>query len=329
MGRRESSVTPASTTPAPNPSDPVNDAASGPVVRRRRPPRVPYALLAPSVAILLLALAYPLFWQVVTSMQQFGLAQQFGKPPVFVGLQNYIDLFTDGYLWTVVARSIAFCLVNAFVTVLVGVGVALLMKVVHTPVRIAVQVAMLLAWAMPVVASMTVWRWLFDYRYGVVNAGLTALGLDFTGHSWLANPLSFFFVATVIVVWMSVPFVAFSAYAGLTQVPDEVLEAAALDGASGVKAFRWITMPMIAPVLSIVLLLQIIWDLRVFAQIRLLQDAGGTPSETNLLGTYIYSLGVGSGDFGAASAVSIFVLLLTVALSWGYVRRLLRDEEES
>lgn len=300
-----------------------------PAVRRRRPSRVPYALLAPSVAILLLALAYPLFWQVVTSMQQFGLAQQFGKPPTFVGLRNYVDLFTDPYLWTVVARSIAFCLVNAGVTVLVGVMVALLMKVVHTPVRIGVQVAMLLAWAMPVVASMTVWRWLFDYRHGVVNAALTALGLPFTGHSWLAIPLSFFFVATVIVVWMSVPFVAFSAYAGLTQVPDEVLEAAALDGASGYRAFRWITLPMISPVLSIVLLLQIIWDLRVFAQIRLLQDAGGTPSETNLLGTYIYSLGVGSGDFGAASAVSIFVLVLTVALSWGYVRRLLRDEEDS
>jgi N,N'-diacetylchitobiose transport system permease protein len=309
-------------SPAPVP------AAGAPAVRRRRRPRVPYALLAPSIAIMLLALAYPLFWQVVTSLQQFGLAQQFGQPPQFVGLRNYIDLFTDSYLWTVVARSIVFCLVNAGVTVLVGVLVALLMKAVHAGVRIAVQVSMLLAWAMPVVASMTVWRWLFDYRFGVINAALTGLGLDFTGHSWLAEPLSFFFVATVIIVWMSVPFVAFSVYAGLTQVPDEVLEAAAIDGASGAKAFRWITLPMIRPVLSIVLLLQIIWDLRVFAQIRLLQDAGGTPSETNLLGTYIYSLGVGSGDFGAASAVSIFVLLLTVALSWGYVRQLLRDEEE-
>lgn len=353
MSRPDASASPAPAGPVPVPEQPaarpphgaalrstrsartrrtavvtVDPDAQRPAPRRRRGPRVPYALLVPSIGILVLALGYPLGWQVVTSLQKFGLAQQFGKPPQFVGLRNYLDLAADSYLWTVVARSIAFCLVNAGVTVLVGVLVALLMKAVGTVPRLAVQIAMLLAWAMPVVASMTVWRWLFDYRRGVVNYVLTAMGFHFTGHSWLANPLSFFFVATVIIVWMSVPFVAFSVYAGLSQVPDEVMEAAAIDGADGVRRFRWIVLPMIRPVLSIVLLLQIIWDLRVFAQIRLLQDAGGTPSETNLLGTYIYQLGVGSGDFGAASAVSIFVLLLTVALSWAYVRTLLREEDE-
>lgn len=356
MSRPDASASPAPAGPVPVPEQPaarpphgtvprstrsgrtrrtavvtVDPDAQRPAPRRRRGPRVPrvpYALLVPSIGILVLALGYPLGWQVVTSLQKFGLAQQFGKPPQFVGLRNYLDLAADSYLWTVVVRSIAFCLVNAGVTVLVGVLVALLMKAVGTVPRLAVQIAMLLAWAMPVVASMTVWRWLFDYRRGVVNYVLTAMGFHFTGHSWLANPLSFFFVATVIIVWMSVPFVAFSVYAGLSQVPDEVMEAAAIDGADGARRFRWIVLPMIRPVLSIVLLLQIIWDLRVFAQIRLLQDAGGTPSETNLLGTYIYQLGVGSGDFGAASAVSIFVLLLTVALSWAYVRTLLREEDE-
>jgi N,N'-diacetylchitobiose transport system permease protein len=83
---------------------------------------------------------------------------------------------------------------------------------------------------------------------------------------------------------------------------------------------------MVRPVLLIVLLLQVIWDLRVFAQIKMLQDAGSTPSETNLLGTYIFQLGTGSQDFGMASAVSVFVLLLTVALSWFYVRILLKED---
>ena len=174
---------------------------------------------------------------------------------------------------------------------------------------------------------MTVWRWLFDYRRGAVNYVLTQLGFDFVGHSWLENPLSFFFVAAVIVVWGAVPFVAFSVFAGLTQVPDEVLEAAAIDGANGWQRFWGITLPIVRPVLAIVLLLQLVWDLRVFAQIKLLQDAGGTPSETNLLGTYIYQLGIGSGDFGLSSAVSIFVLVLTIALSWGYVRTLIREDE--
>lgn len=305
---------------------PPREAA--PTRRRRRRSFTPYALIAGSVAILVLAMAYPLGWQVVTSLKQFGLAQQFGQPAEFVGLHNYVTLLTDGYLWTVVVRSVVFCLVNAFATLAIGILVALLMNAVNRVARIVLQVSMLLAWAMPVVASMTVWRWIFDWRRGVVNWLLDAAGFEgFRGHNWLEQPLSFFLVATIIVVWMSVPFVAFSVYAGLTQVSEEVLEAAQIDGANARQRFFGIIAPMIRPVLAIVLLLQIIWDLRVFAQIRMLQDAGSTASETNLLGTYIYQLGTGSSDYGMASAVSIFVLVLTVALSAFYIRSLLREEE--
>nr|WP_234346469.1 sugar ABC transporter permease [Cellulomonas timonensis] len=296
-------------------------------LRKRRKPRAPFFLLAPAVVLLLAALAYPVGWQIVTSMQRFGLAQQFGASAEFVGLGNYARLVTDPELWGVVLRSLAFCLVNALLTMAIGVLLALLMKAVPRPVALVLQVSLLLAWAMPVVAAMTVWRWLFDYQRGVINHLLTQLGFDFVGHSWLEQPLSFLFVATVVIVWMSVPFVAFSVYAGLTQVPDEVLEAAQIDGANARQRFTGIIMPMVRPVLALVLLLQLIWDLRVFAQIKLLQDAGGVPSETNLLGTYIYQVGVGSGDFGAASAVSMFVLALTVTLSWPYVRTLLREEQ--
>jgi N,N'-diacetylchitobiose transport system permease protein len=259
-------------------------------------------------------------------MQKFGLAQQFGKPPEFVGLDNYIKLFSDPQTWAVVGRSIAFCLVNAVITVVLGVLVALLMNAVGKGVRLLLQVSMLLAWAMPVIASMTVWIWLFHWHRGVVNWLLTAVGLDFTNHNWLEQPLSFYFVATVIVVWMSVPFVAFSVFAGLTQISDEVMEAAALDGASPTQRFFSIILPMVRPVLMIVLLLQVIWDLRVFAQIKTLQDAGAPLADTDLLGTYIYRLGVGSSDFAMASALSIFVLLLTVALSWFYVMQLMKED---
>jgi N,N'-diacetylchitobiose transport system permease protein len=295
--------------------------------RRRRFSFTPYALLIPAVAILILALGYPIVWQFITAMQSFGLAQQFGQPAPFVWFDNYVTLFSDPYMWVVVARSVAFCLVTAFVTVVLGIAVALLMNAVNRAVRIVLQISMLLAWAMPVVAAMTVWNWLFDWRRGVINYTLTSWGLDFHNHNWLQNPLSFFFVAMVIVVWMSVPFVAFSVFAGLTQVSGEVLEAAQMDGARGWQRLRFIILPIIRPVLGIVLLLQIIWDLRVFTQIRLLQDKGSIASETNLLGTYIYQLGVGSSDFAMASAVSVFVLILTVAISWFYVRTLLKEDE--
>ncbi|MFF1878290.1 carbohydrate ABC transporter permease [Leifsonia sp. NPDC058230] len=295
--------------------------------RKKKFQFTPYALLIPAVAILILALGYPIVWQLITSMQSFGLAQQFGQPAPFVWFENYITLFSDPYMWVVVGRSIAFCLVTAAVTVVIGVALALLMNAVNRGVRIVLQISMLLAWAMPVVAAMTVWNWLFDWRRGVVNYTLTSWGLDFQNHNWLQNPLSFFFVAMVIVVWMSVPFVAFSVFAGLTQVSGEVLEAAQMDGAKPFQRTRYIILPMIRPVLGIVLLLQIIWDLRVFTQIKLLQDKGSIASETNLLGTYIYQLGVGSSDFAMASAVSVFVLILTIAISWFYVRNLLKEDE--
>ena len=293
----------------------------------RRRPATPYVLLLPAVAALLLGLGYPIYWQVVTSLQEFGLAQQFGQPPVFVGLDNYARIFSADTLWAVVTRSIIFCLVNAFLTVGIGFGLALLMRAVGPIVRIALQVSLLLAWAMPLVAAVTVWRWLFDWRTGVINWLLVQIGFEgFAGHHWLAQPLSFFFVATVIIVWMSVPFVALAVYAGLTQVPEEVIESAHLDGANGRQLLRHILVPMVRPVLSIVLLLQIIWDLRVFAQIRLLQDGGAPVSETNLLGNFIFELGIGRQDFAGAAAVSLFVLALTIALSWPYVRSLMREQ---
>ncbi|MDR1768027.1 MAG: sugar ABC transporter permease [Propionibacteriaceae bacterium] len=287
----------------------------------------PYALLTPAIAVLLLALAYPVGWQLWTSLNHYGLKQQFGQPPDFVGLDNYAQVFADPDSWAVIGRSIAFCLVNAVVTVALGVAIALLMNAAAKAARLAIQVAMLLAWAMPVVAAMTVWLWLFNWHHGVVNWLLTSLGFDFTGHNWLENPLSFYFVGTVIVVWMSVPFVAFSVFAGLTQVAPEILEAAEVDGATGVQRFTSIILPMIRPVLMIVLLLQVIWDLRVFTQIQMLQDAGADYSSTNLLGTFIYRTGVGSGDFGMAAAMSVFVLLLTMLLSAPYVRSLMKEDQ--
>ena len=296
--------------------------------RPRRSGRLaPYLLLTPAVLVLLAGLGYPVYWQVVTSLQEYGLAQQFGQPPEFVGLDNYARIFAEDALWAVVVRSVGFLLVTAFTTVLIGLVFALLMRAVPAALRLALQISMLLAWAMPMVAAVVVFRWLFDYRTGVINWLLTQAGLTgFQGYAWLSQPLSFFFVASFVIVWMSVPFVALSMYAGLVQVSEEVIEAARIDGANRRQILTNILLPLVRPVLSIVLLLQIIWDLRVFAQIRLLQDAGAPVSETNLLGNFIYELGVGRQDFGGAAAVSLFVLALTALLSWPSVRSLMKED---
>ncbi len=284
--------------------------------------------MVPTLVILVAALGYPIGWQLVTSFRKYGLRQQFGQPAEWVGLENYRTLVTDPALWAVVTRSIAFCVV---VAVPHGGRSAGSWRCSCSGSAASSgscsRSSLLLAWAMPVVAAMTVWIWIVDWRRGLLNWLLVRVGVDGAeGHNWLAEPLSFFVVAGVIVVWMSVPFVALSIYAGLTQVSSEVLEAAQLDGASGWQRLRYVVLPLIAPVISIVLLLQLIWDLRVFTQIKMLQDAGGVANETNLLGTFIYQLGTGKGDFGMSSAVSVVMLLLTVALSWYYVRSLMKEE---
>lgn len=293
----------------------------------RRTP-LPLGLVLPASLVLGLALGYPLLRQVVLSLQEFGLAQQFGQPPEWIGLGNYRELLGSGELWPVVLRTIAFCLVNAGLTFGIGLGLALLMTRMSKVTRILTQCGLLLAWAMPVVAAMTVWQFLFDTEYGVVNWFLSALGGDFDGHAWLLDPWSFFLVATLVVVWMSVPFVAFTLYAALTQVPEDVVEAAQIDGAGAWQRFVHVVLPSIRSVLLVVVLLQVIWDLRVFTQIYTLQKAGGISKDTNLLGTYVYTLGIKGGDFGMAAAAAMFMLLLTIVLTAPYVRMMLKQEED-
>lgn len=300
-------------------------APPGPKRRRSHP--LPYWLIVPAVGTLIVGLGYPMGWQILNSMREYGLRQQFGEAAPWVWFDNYTALLSDSFFWTVVVRSLVFMAATALATMVIGILLALLMKATPTWSRIVLQTALLLAWAMPIVAQMTVWNWLIDARNGVFNYLLSRLpGVDMIGHNWLEQPLSFFFVASVIITWASVPFVAISVYAALTQVSDDVLEAAQLDGASPRQTLVHIIMPIIRPVLIILLLLQFIWDLRVYAQIQLLQDLGPKGDAYDLLGTYIYGLGIGQGQFGTAAAAAMIVLLITLCVSGFYVRELLRED---
>ncbi|MCL1899749.1 MAG: sugar ABC transporter permease [Promicromonosporaceae bacterium] len=297
------------------------------VIRQRRKPVAPYLLVGAPIVVLLAGMGYPFIQQIITSFQGFGMAQQFGAPAEFVGFQNYLNIFADPRFISVLWRSLLFCAITSLLIVGLGLLVALLMRAVHTWVKVVIQVTLLLAWATPVIASATVFRWLFNDRTGVVNYLLVRLGFDgMAGYAWFSRPFTFFVVAVALIVWMGVPFVAMSLYAGLTQVPDEILEAAKIDGASANQILWRIIMPLVKPVMAIVLLLQLIWNLRVFAQIRLLQDGGAPVSDTNLLGNFIFELGMGRHNFGQAAAVSIIVLLLTILISAPYVRQLMKED---
>ncbi|GAB3683747.1 carbohydrate ABC transporter permease [Angustibacter aerolatus] len=296
-------------------------------VAPRRRTALPLALLAPSVAVLLVLTGWPLVKLLVTSTQHYGRAQVFGAPPEFVGLENYRAVLGDTAFWQVLLRSALFCAACVVLTMTLGTLIALMMGRLSKGMRLAVSVGLLLAWAMPALTSIVIWGWMFDSQYGVVNFLLGRLGIDAQGHSWLISPLSFFAVAALVIVWQSVPFVAFTVYAALTQVPDEVDEAAQLDGASAAQRFRHITLAYLRPVLRIVTVLQVIWDLRVFTQIFALQDAGGITSRTSTLGVYVYQVGVAQGRFDVGSAIAVVMVVIMLVASAAYVRQTLREEQ--
>jgi N,N'-diacetylchitobiose transport system permease protein len=173
---------------------------------------------------------------------------------------------------------------------------------------------------MPALTATVVWQWIFDTQYGLMN-----WLLDKPGHSWLAEPLSFFTVATIIVVWMGIPFIAFTVYAALTQIPDELLEAAQLDGAGPWSRFKFVMYPALKPILLVLTSLSVLWDFRVFTQIYVLQRAGGISRDTNLLGVYAYRISIGENDFDTGAAVAVVMVIITVVLTLTYLRSMLRQ----
>src|SRR5688572_8601453 len=167
-------VTAEAVPPAP-PRAPVPVATPQPPTRRiplgrsLRSRFGPYLLLVPALVPVAVGLGYPLVRQFVLSFQEYGLAQQFGRPAEWVGLRNYVELLTDPYVWGVIARSIVFCLVNAALTMVVGVALAVLMTRVGRAARVTLQVGMLLAWGTAVLATMAAGQGVVGVRCGVTS----------------------------------------------------------------------------------------------------------------------------------------------------------------
>jgi N,N'-diacetylchitobiose transport system permease protein len=291
-------------------------------VPRRRSSSLPYALVLPSIVVLGVMLGYPLVRLVTMSLQEYGLPQVFGQPAPWVGLANFRAILEDDYFWTVLWRTLIFCFVNVALTMVLGVLVGLLLEALGKGMRLFVSAALIVAWAMPALTATIVWQWMFDTEYGVVN---WALGRE--GESWWADQLTFFMIATIIVVWMGIPFIAFTVYAALTQVPVDIVEAARLDGARFRQLFRYVVFPAVKPILLILTALSVIWDFRVFTQIYVLQKAGGITRDTNLLGVYAYRISIGENRFDIGAAVAVVMMLITAVLTIVYLRAMVKQEE--
>ena len=242
----------------------------------------------------------------------------------FIGLRNYQDILTDPFFWTVVARTLVFATVAVGLTMVLGTLVALLLRNLARPMRVLVTAGLVAAWAMPTLTAISIWQWLFDFEFGVVNWLLTRLGAEgFQQHNWFDQPLQGFTVIMIVVVWGALPCAASTLHAGLTQVPRELEEAARVDGAGAWQAFRHVTLPVMKPIFLILATLSTIWDFKVFTQIWVLLNQ--RPSrEYFLLGIWSYSESFGVTRYGKGAAIAVVMVMILLLVTAFYVRQMLR-----
>jgi N,N'-diacetylchitobiose transport system permease protein len=285
----------------------------------------PYALAAPVLVLLIALLAYPLFRMFEVSLQKFERPQLWGfKATEWIGLDNYTRLLKDPNFWTVTKHTALFTVTTVVISVLLGLGIALLMRRVSPSVRIAMSIAMMLVWAMPSLVAAQVWVWMVDADFGVINWLIDQIpGVDFAKHSWFASDTQGWVVITAVVVWGAIPFLAITLYAGLSQVPRELIEAATVDGANPWHILRAVTLPILRPLIVIVTTLSVIWDFQVFTQVWVLRYSK-PELQYQTLATYSYSQAFGSGYYGLGSAISIITVLIMLGVMAFYIRQMFK-----
>ncbi|WP_405753101.1 sugar ABC transporter permease [Streptomyces sp. NBC_00012] len=292
---------------------------------RRLRPFLPYLLIAPALLALLVVLGYPLVDMVTLAFQDMTRKELFsGTAPPWAGLGQFRTILSDGFFWTVTARTALFTLVCVTLTMVLGLLTALLMRLVSPWVRAVLAGILVAVWAMPVMVAAAIFRWLFDADYGVVNWLLSTLpGLDLARHNWFTDPLQGFAVITAVVVWGALPFAAISLHAALAQIPPELEEAALIDGARPSQVFRYVTFPAIKPLFVMVTTLMSIWDFGVFNQIWLMR--GGQPErEYYLLGVYSFIESFAVNRYSAGAAIALVTVVLLLAGAVLYLRQMLR-----
>jgi N,N'-diacetylchitobiose transport system permease protein len=303
-----------------------------PRARRRRTVNlgekaVPYLLLAPAVVVMLVLLGWPAVQVVGISFRQLDLGELVRGEVVWVGLDNYTSVLSDPEFWTITMRTVLFTAAIVAGTVLAGMLIALLMRHLSATVRVMLQVTLVLAWATPILATTTVFQWIFDQQYGILNKTLVKLGFDsYQGYSWFSSGTSTLTVIGMLIVWQAVPFVCFTIYAGLLQAPKELYEAAAMDGATTWQSFTTVSWPAIRPLVTLATFLSVIWDFKVFAQVWAIRQ-GGPDGESTTLPLMMYLRGIAGRHFGVASAVAVLMILVLVVLTARYLQLLLRTRE--
>ncbi|MFD3540049.1 carbohydrate ABC transporter permease [Streptomyces sp. NPDC058662] len=289
---------------------------------------LPYLLVGPAVLALATLLLYPLIKNVILSFQDINKVEFIQRKYPFAGFSNYAELIADADFWTVVVRSFAFTAANVVLIMVIGSLVGILLNRLGKKMRLVLSMALVMAWAMPIVASVQVFRWLFDEQFGVMNWVMRSAGFaGYEQHNWMQTGLSTLTIVTILVVWGSIPFVALNMYAGLTTVGAELYEAARMDGANGWQTFWKIVFPNLKPFFLITTFLEVIWVFKAFTQVYAM-NKGGPDRASEILPVFAYVEGQSQAHYGLAAAISVLTILILVVVMSFYFRLILKQEEE-
>ncbi|WP_396450694.1 carbohydrate ABC transporter permease [Actinomadura sp.] len=309
-------------------------AASGGRAASRARPKAAYrrsghwtawAFLLPLVTYLVLFYAYPLYRNIELSLRDYTVRSFVHGGAPFTGLDNYIEVVRDATFWPALWHTVVFTLVSLLFQFSIGLALAVFFNR-HFKLSAVLRALFLVPWLLPLIVSASTWTLLLNSEAGAVNwlLGLAGIGpVD-----WLTSPHWSLASVTIANIWIGIPFNLVILYSGLQSVPDELYEAAALDGASAWQRFWRIAFPLLRPVSAITLMLGLVYTLKVFDLIWIMTRGGPADSSTTFA-TWSYHLGFANPlpSFGPGAAVGNLLVLAALAFGLLYIRFERRQRE--
>ncbi len=287
----------------------------------RREERLAFFMIAPLILALIALGVYPTLNTIWLSFQKGG---SFGQGTTVAGVESYIRLFHDGQFWSAFRFSILFSIITVAGQMLFGTALALFANL-KFPGRWLVRAAILFPWAIPTATNSVIWSYMFHNQYGLINSLLIHLGWISAAHpiNWLGNGTLATILIYVLAIWKANSLVALLVLAGLQAIPQEVFEAARVDGASSWQSLWTVTLPLLRATLVVTLILRTIESLQAFDLISAFTN-GAPGNATQNLGLYIYVQTQQIGDFPYGSTIAMALMLVSFACILLYLRTLYR-----
>jgi multiple sugar transport system permease protein len=277
--------------------------------------KLPYILILPTYIIVVVLVAYPIFDVIRLSFTDLLLLRPgTGK---FVGLKTFIQTFTDPVFPLVIRNTILWMALATVLSIGVGLVVGYFISFDWRINRL-LRAVILIPWILPPVISASIWKWMVHSDFGVVNDMLIRLRILTSGVAWLGEPRVALYVLILVMVWKNVPMLSILLSAAFQGVPNELLEAATIDGASGWQKFRRISLPTVSYTLLILMVIVSIWNIQQFVIIWI-TTRGGPINYTHILPTYIYEMAFTNFRFGQAAALSVITIIILMGISVVYL----------